>query len=191
MARKRLADGRQEELLDGVMAVIAARGFSSVRIADLASELHCSAASLYKIAPNKDSLVLMAVRRWGELAFADMEKRAMKAPTAADAARVYFESGARWLGTLSTVFRTDVDRFESTRMQWKAIADRFIDRFAGLLDEAASAGQIKPLHTRFVALILRQVAYVTRDVPLLAEVGMTPEEALLEVNTVIWDGIRM
>ena len=62
----RLANGRREELLDGVMDIISQRGFSQVRISDIARELRCSAASLYKIAPNKDSLVLLAIGRWAE-----------------------------------------------------------------------------------------------------------------------------
>ena len=70
---KRLAKGRREELLDGVMGIIAARGFSGVRISELAAELHCSVASLYKIAPSKDSLVLLAIGRWQELTFANLE----------------------------------------------------------------------------------------------------------------------
>ena len=60
-----MANGRREELLDGVMAIIAARGFSDVRMTDIARELHCSLASLYKIAPNKDSLVVLAIGALG------------------------------------------------------------------------------------------------------------------------------
>ncbi len=67
IAEKRVAESRRDQLLDGVMDIIAARGFSTVRMTDMAQELHCSLASLYKIAPNKDSLVVLAIGRWGEL----------------------------------------------------------------------------------------------------------------------------
>ena len=43
---------------------------------DIASELHCSLASLYKIAPNKDSLVVLAIVRWGDRTLAEGEARA-------------------------------------------------------------------------------------------------------------------
>ena len=49
--------------------IIAERGFSQVTIAELARELHCSAATLYKIAPSKDSLILLAIARWAEVVF--------------------------------------------------------------------------------------------------------------------------
>ena len=65
--RKRLDDARRDELLDGVMQIIGERGFSQVTVAELARELKCSAATLYKIAPSKDSLVLLAFCRWGDV----------------------------------------------------------------------------------------------------------------------------
>ena len=52
------------------MRIIAARGFSEVHVAEIARELRCSVATLYKIAPSKDSLVLLAIARWGELTLA-------------------------------------------------------------------------------------------------------------------------
>ncbi len=61
---KRLSKGRREELLDGVMRIIAVRGFSAFESQSSRAELHCSVASLYKIAPSKDSLVLLAIGRW-------------------------------------------------------------------------------------------------------------------------------
>jgi hypothetical protein len=56
---RRLADGRREELLDGVMRISSARG-SSLNVTELAREPHCSVATLYKIAPSKDSLMVRA-----------------------------------------------------------------------------------------------------------------------------------
>ena len=92
--RKRLDEDRRDELLDDVMRIIAERGFSQVTIAELARELRCSAATLYKIAPSKDSLVLLAIARWEKVTFADMETRSARGTTASERARVYFRVGA-------------------------------------------------------------------------------------------------
>ena len=67
--RRRLDDGRREELLDGVMRIIAARGFAGVRTSQMARELHCSETTLYKIAPSKDSLLVLALDRWAPYSF--------------------------------------------------------------------------------------------------------------------------
>ena len=86
--RTKLDDDRRLELLDGVMNIIVNRGFSDVTISDMANELHCSVSSLYKIASNKDGLVVLAIARWGELSLADMEGRSKKA-TALQKERAY------------------------------------------------------------------------------------------------------
>ena len=106
---KRLGKGRREELLDGVMQIIIERGFSEVRISEIAAELHCSAASLYKIAPSKDSLVLLAIGRWAEFTLPDLEARSRRAKTAADRARGYFRAGAQSIHSFSVEFFTDVE----------------------------------------------------------------------------------
>lgn len=184
----RLADGRREELLDGVMALIARDGFSTLRIADIARDLCCSIATLYKIAPSKDSLVLLAIRRWGDRTLADIEVTSdTEAPAAR--ARAYFRAGARSLNCLSPRFREDVDRFESTRTVWRTIADAFVDRFTELLRPAIDDGAVVSVDPRFLGRLLRQMAFVTRDESALAESGLTAEEALLVVDSIVWDGI--
>jgi AcrR family transcriptional regulator len=189
---KRLASGRREDLLDGVMRIIAERGFADVRITEVAAELHCSAASLYKIAPSKDSLVMLAISRWGEQVLVSIERLSQTGATAADRARLYFRGGAESLHALSSKFREDVERFESTRMVWSAnVADPFIVRFAELLDLAVKAGEIRTVNTGFMAEVLRQIASVLRDEQVLRANGLTVEQGMLEIDLMIWDGIRL
>ncbi len=187
---KRLAKGRREELLDGVMGIIAARGFSGVRISELAAELHCSVASLYKIAPSKDSLVLLAIGRWQELTFANLELCAERGTTAAERARCYFIKGAESLRPLSPAFVADVRRFESTRSWWWAnVSCRFVDRFVELVAIAQEAGEVRPINQVFLGEMLRALAPVTADARVLGAAGLSSEEATLEIDRIIWSGI--
>jgi AcrR family transcriptional regulator len=191
MVAKRLAGGRREELLDGVMQIIAARGFSDVRMSEIAGELHCSVASLYKIAPSKDSLVLLAIARWGETTLSGAEDNSARSATASERARQYYLTGARALHDLSSVFREDVERFESTRLLWSTtVADPFVDRFVDLLDLAVRAQEVRPLNTRFLAEMLRQIASVVRDEKVLRASGLTAETAMMEIDQLVWAGIR-
>ena len=187
--RKRLDEDRRDELLDGVMRIIAARGFSDVPMAEMAHELRCSASTLYKIAPSKESLVLLAIGRWGDVTLDLIEKRARRGATATDRARRYFMGAAQRLRPLSIAFRADVERFESTRIAYQAISDRFVDRFVGLLDDAVVSGEIKPLNTRFLGHVLRQINRAIRDEHALTASGLTSGEAALEVDTLIWEGL--
>jgi AcrR family transcriptional regulator len=186
----RLADGRREELLDGVMRIISARGFADVRISEIARELHCSVSTLYKIAPSKDSLVLRAIGQWGDINLADFESRAQKKETATDRARTYFRAGAHSVQPMSPAYFRDVQRFESTRVAWVAIVDQYIYRFVELVEAAQAAGEVGPVNTRFLGEMLRQVGLVTRDQGVLSACGMTSEQAVLAVDHIVWDGIR-
>ena len=189
--RRRLDNGRREELLDGVMSIIAARGFSEVRTAEVARRLHCSESSLYKIAPSKDSLMLLAIARWGELAFEDLEARVATGETASQRARAYFRAGAARLRPLSLAFYADVARFESTRLAWRTtVVDRYIDRFVELVREAEEGGEIRRVNIRFLGEVLRGIGFVTRDERVLNASGLTSEQAVLEVDSLVWDGLR-
>jgi AcrR family transcriptional regulator len=173
------------------MKIISARGFSEVRIAQIAQELHCSVGSLYKIAPSKDSLVLLALASWEEVTFENIEDSSRRGETSSEQARIYFRSGARSIASLSHEFRVDTERFESTRAAWQRISDRFIDRFVELVGCAAEAGEIRPINHRFLGEMLRQVATVVRDERALGASGLTAAQAVLEVDEVVWDGIAV
>jgi len=114
------------------MEIIAGRGSSQVRTAQIARELHCSESTLYKIAPSKDSLIVLAIGRRGELALEALEARALKAARASDRAREYFRAGARATHSLSLDFYADIARFESTRLAWSTrVVEPYLDRFVG------------------------------------------------------------
>ena len=188
---RRLDDVRRAELLDGVMRIIATRGFSDVRIAEIARELRCSAATLYKIAPSKDSLVLLAIARWGEVTLESLEVRAQRSGTASERARAYFRAGAESIRPLSVEFYADVARFESTRLAWRTgVVDRYIDRFVELVQCAEDAGEIRRVNIRLFAEMLSAIGFVTRDERVLRASGLTSEQAVLEVDSLLWEGIR-
>ena len=188
---RRLDDERREELLDGVMRIIAARGFSVVLVSEIARELHCSVATLYKMAPSKDSLVLLAIARWGELTLASLEVRARQGTTASDRARRYFRAGAESTRPLSLAFYADIERYESTRLAWWTnVVERYLNRFAELVRLAEDAGEIRPVNIRFFAEVLRGISFVTRSERVLSATGLSHEQAVLEVDALLWDGMR-
>ncbi len=189
--RKRLDDGRRDELLDGVMRIIVVRGFSKVQISEIARELNCSASTLYKIAPSKESLLILAIERWGRITFEGLEARASQCGDASDRARTYFRAGAEALRPMSLTFFADVEHYESMRLAWSTtVVDRYIDRIIELVQNAEKAGEIRPVNVRFLGEVLRQIGFVTRDERVLSASGLTSEQAVLEVDALLWDGMR-
>ncbi len=129
MPRTRLKNGRKEELLDGVMHIAATKGFSELKMADLARELHCSVATLYKLAPSKIDLVIVALERWERHLLTQIDARSCDCSTPSARARTYYREGADGLRELSSTFRRDVEYFEATRRAYREIvSDRFIAR---------------------------------------------------------------
>ncbi len=159
-------------------------------MSDLAWELSCSMSSIYKLAPNKDSLVTLAIGKWGADALRDAEAAAATGETAWDRARRYIRSGGESVGSLSHEFRRDVQRFHSARLAYQVISDDFVDRVTALLEEAARVGELRPLNPRFIAGLLRYVAAAVRDEPLLDAAGMNAGEAILDIEKLLWQGLR-
>ena len=173
------------------MEIIAGRGSSQVRTAQIARELHCSESTLYKIAPSKDSLIVLAMGRWGNRTLEALEARALKEARASDRAREYFRAGARATHSLSLDFYADIARFESTRLAWSTrVVEPYLDRFVELVQEAEDAGEIRPVNVRFLAELLRQMTVVTRDQRILRATGLDHEQAVLAIDSLIWDGLR-
>ncbi len=187
---KRLDDGRREELLDGVMEIIVARGFSGVSTLEMARELHCSVSSLYKIAPSKESLVALAIRRWGQQTFEYAEACGRQGKSASDRARNYFKATAERLAPQSREFRRDMERFEASRSAYRVLSDTFVDRFDELLDQAVEAGDIRPVNIRFLGYVMRQIAVLVRDEDVLMACGLTAAQAGLEVDGLLWEGLK-
>jgi len=173
------------------MKIIAGRGFSQVRTAQIARELHCSESTHYKIAPSKDSLIVLAMGRWGNRTLEALEARALKEARASDRAREYFRAGARATHSLSLDFYADIARFESTRLAWRTtVVDPYIDRFVELVQAAEDAGEIRQVNVRILGEVLRGIGFVTRDERVLNASGLTSEQAVLEVDSLVWDGLR-
>jgi len=189
---RRLDQARREELLDKLMHLMAARGFSQVSTSEMARELGCSVASLYKLAPSKEGLVLLAIDRWRGVVFDDMERQVCKCGTDSERARTYFRAGAEKLRPMSLAFYVDVQRFECVREEWRAtVVDRYIDRFVELVERAEDAGEIRPINVGFLGEVLRQIGFITRDDRVLSSCGLSSQEAVLEVDRMIWDGISL
>ena len=134
--------------------------------------------------------MLLAIGRWARVELAELDTCAAAFPTASEQARAYFRAGAASLRPLSSAFREDVQRFESTRLLWSmAVTDPFVSGFVGLLDRAVEAGEVRPLNTRFIGEVIRQIAWVVRDEQELRASGITADQATLLVDEMIWTGI--
>ena len=58
-----------------------------------------------------------------------------------------------------------------------------------LLDAAEQAGEIRPTSTHFLAEVLRQISSLTRNDEVLRASGLSHEQAVLEIDSLLWEGL--
>jgi len=185
----RLTSERLDDLLDRTTDIFVAEGFVDLKVADLARRLSCSPGTLYRLAASKEDLALIVVSRWIEKALSESNREAGAIDSPKGRARAYYNAMTRRVAQLSPQFRLDIDHFDATKTAWDRRVVEFVDQFAEYVDAAASAGEVRPVNPRFMALLIRQMAVLTRNDEVLATCGMTRDDALREIDTLIWEGI--
>jgi AcrR family transcriptional regulator len=180
---------QSELLLDRIFAIMAAEGFARLKVADLARRLRCSPNTLYKLAPTKEGLFALALKRWLDEVLSAARAQAETIGSPAVRARTYYESATAATDRASHQMRADIARFSATALVWANASERFVDQFAHYLTEAVESREVRPVNPRFMTLLLQQMAAVARDEETVATCGLTKEEAHREVALMIWEGI--
>jgi hypothetical protein len=96
---------------------------------------------------------------------------------------------AERISAQSHAFCLDADRFDSTRLAYRSISDRFIGTLVGIFQEPSRRGRSNPLHTRLLAHAYRQWAVLIRDEEVLGRCGITAGQEMLELERVFCTGI--
>ncbi len=133
--------------------------------------------------------MVVAVAHWGEVKLARAEADSQQGSKASDRARLYVRSAAEAIRPLSHAFRRDLERFGSVRHAFTTITDRFVDRLAGLIEEAAGSGEVRPINARFAAEFIRYSSAAVRDESLLERAGLSAAEGMLAFDTIVWEGL--
>ena len=69
------------------------------------------------------------------------------------------------------------------------VVDPYLERFVELVDVAKAEGDIRNVNVTLLSLMLGQISAITRDKEMLRAAGLTGEEAVLEIDRLLWDGI--
>ena len=145
---------RQLEILDTLDASMLGGGFASLTMAEIAARMNCSLRTLYGIAPSKEELLLAVadrhLQRVGREAMAAMDPEA----SPLSRLRAYLRATNLALQPSTVVFSTDFDKLPEARKLADAHADYIRQVTKALLDEAVDAGEIGPVDTAALAMVL-------------------------------------
>jgi AcrR family transcriptional regulator len=150
MARTRRT-ARQLDLLDRLVALMAAEGFAHLTLDEVAQRMHCSKTTLYQLADSKQELVVEVVKRYFRTAEETVEGRVATESDAARRVVAYLSAVADQLQPLSRRFMDDLGDFAPAAAVYRRNTAAAADRIRTLIGEGIESGAFRPVHAAFVA----------------------------------------
>ena len=187
--RAPVASRRQEQLLDELGGIVLAEGFSHLQVAGLAARLHCSCATLYKIAPTKEAMIVRAVDRVAQGWVAYGLACAEPMTTGAERVVAYMKAMAERQSLSSPATWRDLASTPSTR---KVLTDRSAESgriYARFLEEGVADGSVRPLNAELIADTILAAARMTRDPSSLEKSGLRADQAMEEMVRFVLTGL--
>lgn len=181
---------RHREILDQLETVFLDEGFAVVTVAQLAASVGCSRRTLYELAPSKDALVLIVLDRFlhrvGRTALDTIDPDA----SMAEQLRSYI-NGALELQRLTTAFADDLADDPAAR--------RLLDRHfryvmsvsESLIERGIDAGEFRRVSPGVAAGMLAGSGLYFSQPGILEDVGMTRDQASLEMTDIILQSILL
>ena len=181
---------RQADVLDAFEALILAEGFRHLTVGEVAARLGCSRRTLYDLAPSKDDLVALAVERYlddflGDC-LAEIARHRSPARQLEAAAALVTERFA----ALSPAFTADLVATPRLAALVTVFTNRFADGLEAVVDAGVRQGVFRRVHPRLVAEAILGLVDRLQDPAVLADLGLTYDEAARQVAGLFLDGIR-
>jgi AcrR family transcriptional regulator len=176
---------RQADLLERLVALLAAEGFSSFTLDDLAERLRCSKTTLYQLAGSKQELVAEAVKHYFRGATEAVEKRVAETAVPADRVLAYLNAVAEQLRPLSRRFLDDMAEFQPAREVYEANTRLAADRVRQLIAEGVAGGAFREVHAAFVGEVAAATMREIQRGEIAARTGLSDSEAYAHLASLI------
>ncbi|KNE81661.1 MULTISPECIES: TetR/AcrR family transcriptional regulator [Streptomyces] len=176
---------RQSDLLRRLVALVAAEGFASFTLDDLAVRLRCSKTTLYQLAGSKQELVREAVKYYFRAATEAVEKQIADTSAPADRVVVYLKAVSEQLRPLSRRFLDDMAEFAPAREVYEANTRHASARVRQLITEGVAAGAFRDVHAAFVGEVVAATMQEIQRGGVTANTGLSDADAYAELASLI------
>ncbi|MFG3022395.1 TetR/AcrR family transcriptional regulator [Streptomyces sp. NPDC048254] len=176
---------RQSDLLERLVALLAAEGFASFTLDDLAQRLRCSKTTLYQLAGSKQDLVKEAVKHYFRSAAEVVEKQVAGTTAPSSRVLVYLNTVAEQLRPLSRRFLDDMADFQPAREVYEANTRLAADRVRQLITEGVAEGAFRDVHAAFVGEVAAATMQQIQRGEVAARTGLSDSEAYAELASLI------
>lgn len=182
---------RLRRILDNLEMVMHMQGFLHLSMDDLARTLHCSKATLYRLAGSREELFDVALKRW----CARVRDDGWHAVDAADgwSERVagYCQASVTSMRRCHTSFAfwRDLKSFPSGNGILMSHQKLRIDGLEQLTRLGCESGSFRDVHTRLLSELMLRCVHLIVDPDFAASIGMPIEDAVDEWYRIIEFGI--
>lgn len=181
---------RQADLLDRLVELVLAEGFTAFTLDDVAGRLGCSKRTLYALAGSKEQLATTAVRHFFRRATAEVEGAITSTRSPERRVTRYLEAVAEALRPTSRAFRDDVAAFAPAREIYETNTVAAAQRVRELIDDGTRAGAFRHVPTDFVAEVITATMRRIGSGQVQASTGLTDAEAYTQLARLVVAAVR-
>jgi AcrR family transcriptional regulator len=181
---------RQVDLLNRLVALMAAEGFSQFTLDDLAERLRCSKTTLYALAPTKQQLVVEVVKQYFRAAVPTVEARVASVEGPAERVEAYLGAVADYLTPLSRAFMSDLSAYAPAASVYRQNTSAAAARIRALIGEGVEAGAFRTVHAAFVGEIVATAMFEIQRGEMFARLEMTDAEAYAELASLVVHALK-
>ncbi|HEY1135342.1 MAG TPA: TetR/AcrR family transcriptional regulator [Nocardioides sp.] len=172
---------RQQQLLDRLVDLCEAEGFSRFTLDELTVRLGCSKTTLYSLAGSKQELAVEVVRASFRRATALVEARLAEVSGAGERIGTYLRAVADRLQSLSDDFLTDIAAYELTDAVYRRNTEAAADRIRQLVGDGVASGELRDVHAAFVGEMVSATMFDIQRGRLFERLEMSDAEAYAEL----------
>lgn len=188
IASDRKASGA-ERRLDRLEQIFRREGFRHLSVAEMAAKLKCSKRSLYELAPSKQALIELVIKRRFALIRQAGWDAAAPHETPTDRIWAFLKVGTNALVEMGDRFLGDIEKDPVSSQIFSEHQRRRADGIRAMIEEGVRGGYFEGFHPHLVAEVIMISFRRMRDPTFLQEVGISLADAWDELTRLIQNGL--
>ena len=181
---------RQRQLVDELVDLFLAEGFSHLTLDDLAARLGCSKRTLYALADSKEQLAVRTVRSFFRRATDQVEAAIARTRSPAPRLTRYLEAVAEALRPAGPQFRRDLARTAATREVYEQNTVAAAARVRRLIDEGIRVGAFRNVSAVFVGEVVTATMRRITSGEIGGATGLDDAQAYAELARLVVAALR-
>jgi len=176
-------------VLDQLVELFLAEGFSRFTIADIARRLRCSKSTLYALGPSKEQVTVNAVVHFFRRPTQRVEDAIARFDDPGERLAAYLNAVAAALRPATLRFITDVSANPATNAVYAQNTDAAARRVSQIIDDGIRTGSFRPAHGPFVADVVATIMRRIQTGHIWETTGLRDADAYDELARLVLHGL--